>query len=70
MKKRVSIIGMGMVGRAWSIAFARAGCSVIGWDPLTEASNASLKVLAQLIAELDKRNLLKSEKRPRYSRAY
>jgi len=28
MKKRVSIIGMGMVGRAWSIAFARAGCSM------------------------------------------
>src|SRR5260221_453888 len=61
MKKRVSIIGMGMVGRAWSIAFARAGCSVIGWDPLTEASNATPKVLGQLIAELDKRNLLKIE---------
>jgi L-gulonate 3-dehydrogenase len=61
MKKKVSIIGMGMLGRAWSIAFARAGCSVIGWDPLTEASNASLKVLGELITELDKRNLLKIE---------
>jgi|SRR5271165_264258 len=59
MKKRVSIIGMGMLGSAWSIAFARAGCSVIGWDLLTEASNASRKVLGELIAALDKRNLLK-----------
>jgi 3-hydroxyacyl-CoA dehydrogenase len=59
MKKKVSIIGLGMLGSAWSIAFARAGCAVVGWDPLTEASNAGLKVVDQLIAELDKRDLLK-----------
>lgn len=59
MKKKVSIVGMGLVGSAWSIAFARAGCAVTGWDPFPEAGSASLKVLDQLISELDKRNLLK-----------
>jgi hypothetical protein len=59
MKKKVSIIGMGMVASGWSIAFARAGCTVVGWDPFPEAGNASLKVVDQLIAELEKRNLLK-----------
>jgi 3-hydroxyacyl-CoA dehydrogenase len=61
MNKRVSIIGMGMLGRAWSITFARAGCTVSGWDPSTEASHASLKVVDQLLAELDRRNFLKTE---------
>jgi L-gulonate 3-dehydrogenase len=61
MNKKVSIIGMGMLGRAWSIAFARAGCTVIGWDPSSEASHASLKVVDQLLAELDRRNFLKTE---------
>jgi L-gulonate 3-dehydrogenase len=60
MKKKVSIIGVGMLGSAWSIAFARAGCAVTGWDPLTEASDASLKVVDQLIGELDSRKLLKT----------
>jgi L-gulonate 3-dehydrogenase len=59
MNRRVSIIGVGMLGRAWSIAFARAGCTVIGWDPSTEASNANLKVVDQLLAELDRRNFSK-----------
>jgi L-gulonate 3-dehydrogenase len=61
MKKRVSIIGMGLLGRAWSVAFARAGFTVVGWDPSREATDASLKVVDQLLAELDSRNLLKSE---------
>jgi L-gulonate 3-dehydrogenase len=61
MNKKVSIIGMGMLGQAWSIAFARAGCTVIGWDPSMEASNASLKVVDQLLAELDGRSFLKTE---------
>ena len=58
--KKVSIIGMGMVGSAWAIAFARAGCTIAGWDPLAQASSASLKVIDQLIAELDRRGLLKT----------
>jgi 3-hydroxyacyl-CoA dehydrogenase len=61
MNKKVSIIGMGLLGRAWSIAFARAGCIVIGWDPSMEASNASLKVVGQLLAELERRKALKTE---------
>lgn len=58
--KKVSIIGMGMVGSAWAIAFARAGCAVAGWDPLAQAGSAGLKIVDQLVAELDKRSLLKT----------
>jgi L-gulonate 3-dehydrogenase len=61
INKRVSIIGMGLVGRSWSIAFARAGCDVIGWDPFTNASNDSLRVLGQLLGELGRRNFLQTE---------
>jgi len=60
MKKKISIIGLGMVGSAWSIDFARAGCAVTGWDPLAEASAAGLKVVDQLLGELDRRKLLKT----------
>jgi L-gulonate 3-dehydrogenase len=62
MKKRVSIIGMGLLGGAWSIAFARAGFTVVGWDPSREASDTSLKAVDQLLAELDSRNLFKTER--------
>jgi L-gulonate 3-dehydrogenase len=61
MKKKVSIIGMGMLGRAWSVAFARAGFTVVSWDPSREATDASLKVVDQLLGELDNRNFFKAE---------
>ena len=29
----VAIVGTGLIGRAWALAFARAGCDVRLWDP-------------------------------------
>ena len=30
----VAIIGAGLIGRAWSNVFARAGWDVVVWDPV------------------------------------
>ena len=30
---QVAVIGAGLIGRAWSIVFARAGFNVALWDP-------------------------------------
>lgn len=61
MRKRVSIVGMGLLGRAWSVAFARAGCTVLGWDPSMESRNAGMEVVGQLLDEMDKRNLVPAD---------
>jgi L-gulonate 3-dehydrogenase len=40
MAGTVAIVGSGLIGRAWSIAFARAGCAVRPWIvPGPEASS-------------------------------
>lgn len=31
--RRIAIIGGGLIGRAWALVFARAGCEVKLWDP-------------------------------------
>ncbi|MGX5219375.1 3-hydroxyacyl-CoA dehydrogenase NAD-binding domain-containing protein [Pseudomonas sp. S9] len=31
--RRIAIIGGGLIGRAWALVFARAGCDVRLWDP-------------------------------------
>ena len=33
----VAVIGAGLIGRAWAITFARAGCHVRLWDPEPKA---------------------------------
>ncbi|HXD51906.1 MAG TPA: 3-hydroxyacyl-CoA dehydrogenase NAD-binding domain-containing protein, partial [Burkholderiales bacterium] len=32
LPQRVAIIGAGLIGRAWAIVFARAGCDVTLYD--------------------------------------
>lgn len=36
MTKTIAVIGCGLIGRAWTIVFARAGCDVRLWDPSPE----------------------------------
>jgi 3-hydroxyacyl-CoA dehydrogenase len=64
MKKRVAIVGMGLLGRAWSIAFARAGWTVDGWDPSMNSTDASLHVVGQLLDAMAKHNLLPTDSAP------
>ena len=51
---RVGVIGAGLIGQAWAIVFARAGCEVRLWDAraemLDEAAR-SIKALASMLAE-------------------
>jgi L-gulonate 3-dehydrogenase len=45
MTHTIAVVGAGLIGRAWSVVFARAGCNVRLWDPVPE-------VRAQVIAAL------------------
>ncbi|MGR3250434.1 MAG: 3-hydroxyacyl-CoA dehydrogenase [Paracoccus sp. (in: a-proteobacteria)] len=40
MSRSIAVIGCGLIGRAWSIVFARAGCDVRLWDPVPAVRDA------------------------------
>jgi L-gulonate 3-dehydrogenase len=40
MTRTIAVIGCGLIGRAWTIVFARAGCNVRLWDPVPEVRDA------------------------------
>jgi 2-polyprenyl-6-methoxyphenol hydroxylase-like FAD-dependent oxidoreductase len=42
---KIAVIGAGLIGRAWSIAFARAGCEVSLWDPVDGVAAATIAAL-------------------------
>src|SRR3954452_1893587 len=53
-----AIVGTGLVGRAWAIAFARAGWSVRLWDPAPAAPVAALATIDGLLADLAAQDML------------
>lgn len=55
---RVAIIGTGLVGRAWSIAFARAGHDVALWDQDREAPARAIEFVASMAPDLAANDLL------------
>ena len=59
MTETVAIVGSGLIGRAWSIAFARAGWAVRLWDPVAEAPAASLVTIEGLLADLEAQDMLR-----------
>ena len=54
----VAIVGTGLIGRAWALAFARAGCEVRLWDPTEGAVEACLAAAGRLIDDLAAQDLL------------
>ncbi|MBM3605679.1 MAG: 3-hydroxyacyl-CoA dehydrogenase [Alphaproteobacteria bacterium] len=40
MTRTIAVIGCGLIGRAWAVVFARAGCNVRLWDPVPEVRDA------------------------------
>lgn len=54
----VALVGAGLIGRAWAIAFARAGWEVRLWDPVPEAPAAALAAVDGLLADLEAEDLL------------
>ena len=53
-----AIVGTGLVGRAWAIAFARGGWTVRLWDVAPGAADAALATIEGLLADLAAQDLL------------
>lgn len=54
----VAVIGAGLIGRAWSIVFARAGFNVTLWDQFPLQVTAALTFIADRLPELRAAGLL------------
>jgi 3-hydroxyacyl-CoA dehydrogenase len=55
---KIAVIGAGLIGRAWSIVFARAGLEVALWDPIRPAIGAAQDFIAERLPELREAGLL------------
>jgi L-gulonate 3-dehydrogenase len=55
---RVVIIGSGLIGRCWSVIFARAKCDVFLFDTVQSMLNAALVDIGQQLEQLNRFNLL------------
>jgi L-gulonate 3-dehydrogenase len=58
---RVAVVGAGLIGRSWSIVFARAGFEVTLWDKFPQAVPAALDFIAERLPELRDNGLLAEE---------
>jgi L-gulonate 3-dehydrogenase len=58
MAQAVGIIGTGLIGRAWAIAFARAGCDVRLFDPADGAAEKALALIAGTTRDMENYDLL------------
>ncbi len=56
--EKIAIVGGGLIGRAWSIVFARAGFSVSLFDQSQEAASNALGFIAARLPELHEAGLL------------
>jgi 3-hydroxyacyl-CoA dehydrogenase len=61
MAGRAAVVGTGLVGRAWSIVFARAGLEVAMWDPAAGAVEKALGLIDEALPELAEAKLLRGE---------
>jgi 3-hydroxyacyl-CoA dehydrogenase len=55
---KVAVIGAGLIGRAWSIVFARAGFEVALWDQFPLQVEAAMDFIADRLPELQAAGLL------------
>ncbi len=58
---KVAIVGSGLIGRAWAISFARAGCQVRLWDPNEEATKLTLAFVETSLGDLAANDLLEDQ---------
>jgi len=56
--EKIAVIGAGLIGRAWSIVFARAGFAVSLFDSSQEAASMALGFIAARLPELREAGLL------------
>lgn len=55
---KVAIIGTGLIGRAWSMVFARAGWDVAVWDGVADVAGSALSLIAQGLDDLKRHGLI------------
>jgi 3-hydroxyacyl-CoA dehydrogenase len=56
---QVAVVGAGLIGRAWSIVFARAGFDVALWDPFPQQIDAAQAFINERLPELEEAGLLR-----------
>jgi 3-hydroxyacyl-CoA dehydrogenase len=56
--RKTAIVGSGLIGRAWAITFARAGCRVRLWDPDPQAGEKAAAFIASVLDDLAANDLL------------
>jgi L-gulonate 3-dehydrogenase len=55
---KIALVGMGLVGRAWAISFARAGHDVLLWDEKPDAADEALRFADEILPDLSANQLL------------
>ena len=58
---KIALVGLGLVGRAWAVSFARAGHEVSIWDERAEATDDALAFVNKALPELDAEDLLNGQ---------
>ncbi len=58
----VAIIGVGLIGRAWSNVFSRAGWTVKVWDAIPETTKAAPGLIAESLEDLARHGLVRDAK--------
>ena len=56
---KIALVGLGLVGRAWAISFARAGHDVALWDENPDASDEALRFADEVLPDLAANELLR-----------
>lgn len=54
----VAVVGSGLIGQAWTLVFARAGCTVRMWDGDARALQAARQLVGELAGELERSGLV------------
>jgi L-gulonate 3-dehydrogenase len=56
---KIALVGLGLVGRAWAISFARAGCDVALWDEKPDAADEALRFADEVLPDLAANGLIR-----------
>jgi L-gulonate 3-dehydrogenase len=59
MADKIAIVATGLVGRAWSIVFARAGYDTVMYDPIDGVANNALELIGESLVDLHAADLLR-----------
>jgi L-gulonate 3-dehydrogenase len=57
----IGIVGTGLVGRAWAIAYARGGCTVRMFDPVAGVADKARVLIASTLHEMEPLDLLNGQ---------